>query len=402
VVTAATNESRHNSESRAVSNQNKKNCMLEEKRLQWQIAWTKRKLSSLVNFWILVILVVSVVASQQMGYSVRKKYARDYIPFDTVLRRNFILSEQVIDLDKALKNSYEQNQRNEELLAEFQNYKCMMESQIKEYQEIVETNKEKVATFENIVYSFEEDRSETRKVRQENIRLTMALKESQEECKELAVELTSMNMNNRSKECVLSITNGAEANTQEKQEAVTDMKSAESTSDLSREGNETKLKEYKSQEVEDETVLHKHETKKVEYSYSEMSDIGSYEEESNSSESDASDQSEVCKSQEDLDFIEEDGIIFMFVSGCSMTRQYILLEEEEDKNWFPKTQVYEAVDKFINQPHQIVGVKQDAQRRSKLNIILEGLRRGMVDNVITDEFLNFAFMSFYEAREGSV
>ena len=81
-----------------VSNQNKKNCMLEGKRLQWHIAWTKQKLSSLVNFWILVILVISVFASQQMGYSVRKKYvhdyigysvrkkyARDYIPFDIVL-----------------------------------------------------------------------------------------------------------------------------------------------------------------------------------------------------------------------------------------------------------------------------------------------------------------------------
>ena len=142
----------------------------------------------------------------------RKKYARDYIPFNTVLRQNFILLEQVIDLNEALKSSYEQNQRNEELVAEFWNYKCMMESQIQEYQEIVENNKEKVAMFEKIVYSIKEDRSESRKLRQENIKLKLELKELQEECKELVGKLTSMNMNNRQKDCKLSISNRAEAN----------------------------------------------------------------------------------------------------------------------------------------------------------------------------------------------
>ena len=127
----------------------------------------------------------------------------------------------------------------------------MMESQIREYQEIVETNKEKVATFQNIVYSIEEDRSESRKLRQENIKLKLELKELQEECKELVGKLTSMNMNNRQKDCKLSISNGAEANIQEKHEAVTDMKPAEGTSDLSCKGNETKLNDYKKQEVDD-------------------------------------------------------------------------------------------------------------------------------------------------------
>ena len=68
-----------------------------------------------------------------MGYSVRKKYARDYIPFDTVLRRNFILSEQVIDLNEALTNSYEQNQKNEALLAKYQEYNSMMKNEVREY-----------------------------------------------------------------------------------------------------------------------------------------------------------------------------------------------------------------------------------------------------------------------------
>ena len=93
--------------------------MLKEKRLQWHIAQNKQKLSSLVNFWSFIILAVSVFATSKMGYSVRKNYARDYIPFDKVLKRNFILLEQVCDLNEALMNSYEQNEKNKELIAEF-------------------------------------------------------------------------------------------------------------------------------------------------------------------------------------------------------------------------------------------------------------------------------------------
>ena len=73
--------------------------MIVERRLQWHIAWTKWNLSSLVYFWSFAIVVVLSFASPKMGYSVRKDYlarkhyAWDYIPFDKVLKRNFILSE---------------------------------------------------------------------------------------------------------------------------------------------------------------------------------------------------------------------------------------------------------------------------------------------------------------------
>lgn len=56
-----------------------------------------------------------------------------------------------------------------------------MEKQISEYQEFATTTKDKVNTFKTIAISFAEERSEFRKIRQENIRLLMELKESEKE-----------------------------------------------------------------------------------------------------------------------------------------------------------------------------------------------------------------------------
>ena len=75
---------------------------------------------------------------------------------------------------------------------------------MKEYQEIVETNKEKVATFETMVDSYEAERSKIQKVRQDNIKLLMELKESHEVCKELIEKFNALKMNSCSrKDCIL-------------------------------------------------------------------------------------------------------------------------------------------------------------------------------------------------------
>jgi len=240
----------------------------------------------------------------------------------------------------------------------------------------------------------------------------LELKESQEEVIVLAGKLNTLNSNSGSqKDRVVLVFNGVKVNIDEnKHEAATEVKPEDCISDLSLEGNENISNDYEIQEECDETVLNEHETR---LSYEsdtcfskfrdglreEMSDCNDSGIESIISDFDVvSDQSEVDKSLED--FIDEDGIIYMFVSGSSMTCQYILLEEEEDENWFPKTKVYEEVGTFLNCQHQIVGGKNCAQRKSDLNTSLEGLKKGMADNVINDEFLNFAFMNLYETIEG--
>merc|ERR1712157_623513 len=107
-----------------------------------------------------------------------------------------------------------------------------------------------------------------------------------------------------------------------------------------------------------------------------------------------SEQSEVGQINED--FVVEDGITYMFVARCSMTRQYILLDEQEDENWFPKKKVYEELTAFLNCEHQIIEKGNSTQRQSNLKTILEGIKKGMKDQVINDEFLNLAFMMLYE------
>ena len=200
------------------------------------------------------------------------------------------------------------------------------------------------------------------------------------------------------KDCILSIPNGAK----------------DYISDFSLEGNEIKSNEYEFWEKDCATVLNEHDIEVSDESVTSVSKVSDYicKEMSNVSSSDIerysndvdrfSNQFEVDKNHEDLDFMEEDGIIYMFVLGSSMTCQYILKEEDEDEDWFPKMKVYEEVGKFINSQPQILGVKNCAQQRLDLNIILEGLRKGMVDKVINDEFLNFTFMKLYKTIEGYV
>lgn len=65
------------------------NCMLNVKRLQWDIGW-KRQNHDLGNL-LLIIVIVGVVSSySKIGYAAKVKYARDYIPFEIVLKKNFI------------------------------------------------------------------------------------------------------------------------------------------------------------------------------------------------------------------------------------------------------------------------------------------------------------------------
>ena len=69
-------------------------CMLKDIRLQWHIAWRKFRTHQIVRFWFISILVL-VIVLLTMGYSHKGKYERDYIPFGVVLKKNFLLQEEV-------------------------------------------------------------------------------------------------------------------------------------------------------------------------------------------------------------------------------------------------------------------------------------------------------------------
>lgn len=91
----------------------------------------------------------------------------------------------------------------------------------------------------------------------------------------------------------------------------------------------------------------------------------------------------------------------MYVSGISGARLYILMQEEEDENLFPKTKVYHKVKEFLNCQNQIYENSNCAQQRSEVYIVFEGLRRRLKVNSINYEFLSLAFMFSYKIIEQS-
>ena len=355
--------------------------MLETKRLQWHIAWTKLKLSSFVNFQVIVILVGLVIVATKMGSN--KKYARDYIPFGKVMKKNFMLQEQICELNDALTRSYQQNQKYESLLAQALEENRMKEKQVMEYQEAAANTKDKVDTVETLVKSMVEERSGYRKLRQDNITLSMDLKASQEVVKLLEEKLNTL--------CLNSVHHNDRISEETESKGATIIIEPEVPTYSKETVAESCLKDFEDRLLKASITRLR---KARDCSCEEKIEVSDSDSDSGSTDYDTDSDLEVDESDED--FIVEDGITYMFVARCSMTRQYILMDENEDENWFPKTKVYEELEAFLNCKHHIIGKGNCTQRRSDLKIILEGIKRGMKDQVINDEFLNLAFMMFYE------
>ena len=353
--------------------------MLETKRLQWHIAWKKSKLSSFVNFQIIVILVGLVIVTTKMGSN--KKYARDYIPFGKVMKKNFMLQEQICELNDALTLSYQQNQKYESLLAQALEANRTLEKQVLEYKEADAITKNKVNTVETLVKSMVEERSGYQKLRQDNITLSMDLKVSQEVVKLLEEKLNTL--------CLNSVHNDDIISEETESKGATMIIEPEVPT-----GNEIDAESCRNN-CEDR--LSKESItwfgKARDCSCEEKIEVSDSDSDSSSTDYDTDSDFEIDGSE---DFIVEDGITYMFVARCSMTRQYILIDENEDENWFPKTKVYEELEVFLNCKHHIIGKVNCTKQRLDLKVILEGIKRGMKDQVINNEFLNLAFMMFYK------
>ena len=83
-----------------------------------------------------------------------------------------------------------------------------------------------------------------------------------------------------------------------------------------------------------------------------------------------------------------------------MTREYILMNENRDEKWFPKTKVAEELTKFVksecNQEKHI----KNAVIRSKLKKTLDKLNIGVNNKKFKSGFLNEVFQRFFEIKEG--
>ena len=120
-----------------------------------------------------------------MGIKVHKDYARDFIPFGRVMRKNFWLQEKVDKLSwdlKVAQNTVLQYERKMEYMIKDSNKRIReMNRIVDEAKEGVKLNKDRVDTFEGIIETMGIEKRKTQTLCQENVRLTVQLKELENE-----------------------------------------------------------------------------------------------------------------------------------------------------------------------------------------------------------------------------
>ena len=76
-------------------------CMPKERRLQWKIAWFTLTKHFCTDLWRLVVTLFILSLVSTMGVKVRD-YSREYIPFLDVLKKNYRLQEDVVEMSQKL------------------------------------------------------------------------------------------------------------------------------------------------------------------------------------------------------------------------------------------------------------------------------------------------------------
>ena len=128
-----------------------------------------------------------------MGIKIKKEYPRAYIRFEHVLKKNFLLQEEVSQLyeqlSAALSLVSEKERQIEEHIVDSAKRTEEMKQVIRGAQEVVNVNNEKTATIEDIVKTIEREKQKNKEVYQENIKLSVKLRESETNIKALRKKL---------------------------------------------------------------------------------------------------------------------------------------------------------------------------------------------------------------------
>ena len=102
----------------------------------------------------------------------------------------------------------------------------------------------------------------------------------------------------------------------------------------------------------------------------------------------------------DTVFIDDDGAEYILIPSASMTREYILLNEDEDEGWFLRSKVTNEVKKFVAGKHTIKGKSNCKERNFRLNKVLKQLNTGVENTKFKTAFLDEGFMWYYDFTEG--
>ena len=157
--------------------------MLQKSRLQWKIAWGKTTAHFCTVIWKIIVTVSVVRFIVNMGVKVKGKYTNVYIPFEHVLKKNYLLQEEVSNLSQELKaalnlvSEYEQKMKC--IIFECNQQTLEMQRQVDTAGKEVKQVKDRVETFEGIVKQLGSERSKNQTMRQEKVRLAVQLKDSE-------------------------------------------------------------------------------------------------------------------------------------------------------------------------------------------------------------------------------
>ena len=164
--------------------------MLQERRLQWKIAWSDYSI-----LFIVVLIISEVVRGKifgpNMGVQVHQRYERKYIPFEKVLKKNFLLQEEVEVLNQQLSSAL----NSLSILENRTNYLILTkEQEVSQLQNEVKTLYDKAVLIEGLVKTMAEEKRKLTVKCQENVKLAIRVKESEDKIKELQEELKQQNL----------------------------------------------------------------------------------------------------------------------------------------------------------------------------------------------------------------
>ena len=401
--------------------------MLQKSRLQWKIAWGKTTAHFCTVIWKIIVTVSVVRFIVNMGVKVKGKYTNVYIPFEHVLKKNYLLQEEVSNLSQELKaalnlvSEYEQKMKC--IIFECNQQTLEMQRQVDTAGKEVKQVKDRVETFEGIVKQLGSERSKNQTMRQEKVRLAVQLKDSEKVISDLQnklqikqreydlatnskqIEENYMNERIKVEDCSIKI-DGEVLAVCDKNSSV---ESSQPMGSLT-EGRDgaiiTESSRHKELSSRQALCSSMHVSRDNYNRCCEREDnithISLDNEESTDTEDDNNSNTTFSETSFENSFVDDDGVEYIRVPRDSMCRQYILLKEDENETWFEKTVVFYELFNFTDSIHMSNSQRFSVERREKLNSVIDELRKCLSD----EEFLKAnifdeAFIRFYEITEGS-
>ena len=124
-----------------------------------------------------------------MGVKIKREYTRDYIPFEKVLKKNFLLQEEVLQVSQKLSDALDIVSQKEKFIDELTQRLRVTEHEVQGARDDLQVFIAKVDTFEELVKSLEIGKQKNKNVIQENITLAVKLRESENEIRVLQEKL---------------------------------------------------------------------------------------------------------------------------------------------------------------------------------------------------------------------